>query len=550
MLTKLSIKNFALIEQLSVDFNNGFSIITGETGAGKSILLGALSLVLGKRADATYLKNNSEKCIIEAEFNIQQYNLETFFEVEDLDFESNTIIRREILPSGKSRAFINDTPTTLSVLNLLSQKLIDIHSQHQTLELSSTRYQFEILDALASNNELIISYKSNLVTYTKLQKQLGELINSQENFTQQYDYNLHLYEELETSNLVDGEQEEVERELQLMNNVELIKNNLLESIQIYNNEDVGINNSINLVTSKIAQISTFSDHYNELLNRIQSLEIELKDIVQELENSNENVSYSKEEIDRLSDRLQLIYDLLKKHNVLSISDLLDVKEVLLEKVQLVQNSSKIIEQKEKEVSSIASELNEKAVKIHNNRQTIIPKFVKELGNILSDLGMENSRFKFELSSSDSFLSNGKDELKLFYSANKGENFGELKKIASGGELSRIMLSIKSILSSYTQLPTIIFDEIDTGVSGEVSNKMAEIMKRMSSYMQVMSITHLPQVAAKGEYHYKVYKQEIAGNTVTQLKMLSRKERIEEIAEILDGKNVSASALAHAKELLN
>jgi DNA repair protein RecN (Recombination protein N) len=550
LLTKLSIKNFALIEQLSVDFNNGFSIITGETGAGKSILLGALSLVLGKRADATYLKNNSEKCIIEAEFNIQQYNLETFFEGEDLDFESNTIIRREILPSGKSRAFINDTPTTLSVLNLLSQKLIDIHSQHQTLELSSTRYQFEILDALASNNELIISYKSSLVTYTKLQKQLDELINSQENFTQQYEYNLHLYEELETSNLVDGEQEEVERELQLMNNVELIKNNLLESIQIYNNEDVGINNSINLVTSKIAQISTFSDHYNELLNRIQSLEIELKDIVQELENSNENVSYSKEEIDRLSDRLQLIYDLLKKHNVLSISDLLDVKEVLLEKVKLVQNSSKIIEQKQKEVANIASELNEKAVKIHNNRQTIIPKFVKELGNILSDLGMENSRFKFELSSSDSFLSNGKDELKLFYSANKGENFGELKKIASGGELSRIMLSIKSILSSYTQLPTIIFDEIDTGVSGEVSNKMAEIMKRMSSYMQVMSITHLPQVAAKGEYHYKVYKQEISGNTLTQLKMLSSKERIEEIAEILSGKNVSASALAHAKELLN
>ena len=550
MLTKLSIKNFALIEQLSVDFNNGFSIITGETGAGKSILLGALSLVLGKRADATYLKNNLEKCIIEVEFNIQQYNLETFFEGEDLDFESNTIIRREILPSGKSRAFINDTPTTLSVLNLLSQKLIDIHSQHQTLELSNTRYQFEILDALASNNELIISYKNTLATYTKLQKQLDELINSQENFTQQYNYNLHLYEELETSNLVDGEQEEVERELQLMNNVELIKNNLLESIQIYNNEDVGINNSINLVKSKIAQISTFSDHYNELFNRIQSLEIELKDIVQEIENSNENVSYSKEEIDRLSDRLQLIYDLLKKHNVLSISELLDVKEVLLEKVQLVQNSSKVIEQKEKEVSNIALELNKNALKIHNNRQVIIPKFVKELENILSDLRMENSRFKFELSSSDSFLSNGKDELKLFYSANKGENFGELKKIASGGELSRIMLSIKSILSSYTQLPTIIFDEIDTGVSGEVSNKMAEIMKKMSSYMQVMSITHLPQVAAKGEYHYKVYKQEISGNTVTQLKMLSRKERIEEIAEILGGKNVSASALAHAKELLN
>ena len=550
MLTKLSIKNFALIEQLSVNFNNGFSIITGETGAGKSILLGALSLVLGKRADASYLKNNLEKCIIEAEFNIQQYNLETFFEVEDLDFESNTIIRREILPSGKSRAFINDTPTTLSVLNSLSQKLIDIHSQHQTLELSNNTFQFEILDSLSSNNELIVSYKNNLVVYSKLQKELNELLNSQESFTEQYDYNLHLYEELEVATLVEGEQEEVERELQLMNNVELIKNNLLESIQIADNEDVGINNLFAMFKSKIAQISTFSDHYNELFNRIQSLEIELKDIVQEIENSNEDVNYSKEEIDKLSDRLQLIYDLLKKHNVLSIPELLDVQEALLVKVQLVQNSSEIIEQKEKEVSKIASELNKKALKSHNNRQTIIPKFVKELENILSDLGMKNSRFKFELSNSDSFLSNGKDELKLLYSANKGDNYGELKKIASGGELSRIMLSIKSILSSYTQLPTIIFDEIDTGVSGEVSNKMAEIMKSMSSYMQVMSITHLPQVAAKGEYHYKVYKEEISGKTLTQLKMLSSNERIEEIAEILGGKTLSASALAHAKELLN
>jgi len=297
------------------------------------------------------LKNNLEKCIIEAEFNIQQYNLETFFEVEDLDFESNTIIRREILPSGKSRAFINDTPTTLSVLNSLSQKLIDIHSQHQTLELSNNTFQFEILDSLSSNNELIVSYKNNLVVYSKLQKELNELLNSQESFTEQYDYNLHLYEELEVATLVEGEQEEVERELQLMNNVELIKNNLLESIQIADNEDVGINNLFAMFKSKIAQISTFSDHYNELFNRIQSLEIELKDIVQEIENSNEDVNYSKEEIDKLSDRLQLIYDLLKKHNVLSIPELLDVQEALLVKVQLVQNSSEIIEQKEKEVSN-------------------------------------------------------------------------------------------------------------------------------------------------------------------------------------------------------
>jgi DNA repair protein RecN (Recombination protein N) len=550
LLTKLSIKNFALIEQLSVNFNDGFSIITGETGAGKSILVGALGLVLGKRADTTYLKNNSEKCIIEGEFNIENYNLKSFFEDEDLDYESNTIIRREILPSGKSRAFINDTPTTLSVLNSLSLKLIDIHSQHQTLELSNNKYQFEIIDTMAANTELIVAYKNKLSIYNRLQKELGELLNSQESFKQQYEYNLHLFEELETASLVEGEQEEVERELELMNNVELIKNNLLESIGIADNEEFGIINSISLFKSKIAQISNFSNNYEEFFNRIQSLEIELKDIVQELENSNENVNYSKEAIDKLSDRLQLIYDLLKKHTVISISELIEVKESLSEKVQLVQNSSEIISNKESEASEIESELEKIASNIHNKRANIIPKFVKQLEGILSNLGMENSRFKFELSNSDSFLSNGKNELRLLYSANKGDNYGELKKIASGGELSRIMLSIKSILSKHTQLPTIIFDEIDTGVSGEVSNKMADIMKNMSSYMQVMSITHLPQVAAKGEYHYKVFKEDVSGKTVTQLKLLSNQERIEEIAEILGGKTLSESALAHAKELLN
>lgn len=550
MLTKLSIKNYALIEQLDVQFNDGFSIITGETGAGKSILLGALGLVLGKRADTTYLKNTDQKCIVEAEFNIQSYNLESFFTDEDLDYENVTIIRREILPSGKSRAFINDTPTTLTVLNRLSQQLIDIHSQHQTLALSETKYQFEILDTLSSNKEIIASFQRGLSIYNSLKKELEELIETQANEQQQYEYNSHLLQELETANLQEDEQETIESELEVLNNVELIKTNLSESIQLNESEDFGLLSLINQLKTKIGQISSFSSQYDSLFERINSLDIELKDVVNELEISNESVVFSQSELERLSDRLQLIYDLLKKHQVTSIIELNEVQSQLSDKVSLVENSSEIIKNKEKEIAKIVENLDKLATRIHNNRKKVIPKFTKELEQMLSNLGMENSRFKFDLNTSDSYQSNGKDELKLYYSANKGENFGELKKIASGGELSRIMLSIKSILSSYVNLPTIIFDEIDTGVSGEVSNKMADIMSEMSGNMQVISITHLPQVAAKGKHHYKVYKTNDNDKTLTRLKLLSVNERIEEIAEILGGKTLSASALAHAKELLN
>ena len=385
MLTTLSIKNYALIEELTVSFDTGFSVITGETGAGKSILLGALGLVLGKRADSTFLKNSDQKCIVEAEFNIQNYDLEPFFTDEDLDFESTTIIRREILPNGKSRAFINDTPTTLNVLNSLSEKLIDIHSQYQTLALSDTSFQFHIIDILASNGQKVASYQRGLSLYNTLKNELSVLKTSQLEATQQYEYNLHLFEELDTADLKVGEQEEIEKNLDLMNNVELIKSSLTESLQIIDNDEIGLNGLVALLKSKLNQIASFSDDYSSFSDRIASIEIELKDVLQELERSNESVSFNPDEIEKLGDRLQLIYDLSKKHNVNSISELLDIKETLSVKVDEVKNSSKELSNKQKEIDRVVTDLDKLAMTIHKNRKKAIPKFTKKLELILKNL---------------------------------------------------------------------------------------------------------------------------------------------------------------------
>ncbi|MDC9722612.1 MAG: DNA repair protein RecN [Urechidicola sp.] len=550
MLTSLSIKNYALIQELHVTFDEGFSIITGETGAGKSILLGALGLVLGKRADVSYLKDATQKCFIEAQFNIRDYELKSFFDTEDLDYEELTILRREILPSGKSRAFINDTPTTLNVLTSLSEKLIDIHSQHQTLELSDTQFQFRIIDALASNESKIASYKRGLVLYNQLQKELKQIESKQLEAKQQYEYNLHLFNELELAGLKVGEQEKIETTLDKLNNVETIKLSLDESYQIAENEEYGIVSLINTFKVKLQQIAELSKEYKELFERIQSLEIEFKDIVSEVENLNEAVQYNPSEIEKLNDKLQMIYDLQKKHSVATITELLAIQEVLSEKVYEVENSSKIMGEKMKKIEKVSVDLNKLAKTIRKNREVVIPKFKSKLETILESLGMENARFEFKLLATDLFLSNGKDELKLLFSANKGANYGELKKIASGGELSRIMLAVKSILASYINLPTIIFDEIDSGVSGEISNRMGDIMQQMSKDMQVISITHLPQIAGKGLHHFKVYKEDVSGQIITQLKKLDSGERISEIAEMLGGKDLSDAAKAHARELLN
>ena len=550
MLKSLSIKNYALIEELNVKFDKGFSIITGETGAGKSILLGALGLVLGKRADVSFLKQKELKCIVEAEFLLNQYGLEKFFAEEDLDFEPITIIRREIMPSGKSRAFINDTPTTLNVLNALSARLIDVHSQHKTLALSDKKFQFNMIDALASNVKEIESYQRGLQLFKKLTKELEDLLTVQKADTDKYEYNLFLFNELNDAALKVGEQEEIESSLVLMNNVEFIKLNLTEAVQIVENEEYGIINLIQLFKSKLEGISNLSETYELLASRIESISIEAKDILQEIESENERVEYNPVEIERLNDRLQRIYDLLKKNSVSTIADLLIVHEELAVKVDAVKNSASVINAKEKEIKKVSDALNSLALVIHEKRKKAIPKLTKRLENKLSNLGMENTRFVFKLIETDLFLSNGKDELELLFSANKGENYSSLKKAASGGEMSRIMLAVKATLSNYIKLPTIIFDEIDTGVSGEISNRMGDVMLQMSSNMQVMSITHLPQIAGIGDQHYKVYKEEVSGKIKTQLRLLNDDERIIEIAEMLGGKELTPSALAHAKALLN
>lgn len=550
MLTQLSINNYALINQLSIDFSSGLSIITGETGAGKSILLGALGLVLGNRADLSSLKDTSKKCIVEAKVDIANYNLKEFFNNVDLDYEAETIIRREILPSGKSRAFVNDTPVTLSVLNELRAKLIDVHSQHQTLQLSDNGFQFSILDALAKNNDTIDSYKRGFVQLNKLKKELLDLEAQQKEANQQYDYNLHLFNELEEANLKADEQESLEEKLEKLNNIEDIKVNLSEALDISANEEIGVQNLLNTLEHKLSKISSFSKEYQVLSERITSVKIEIDDIVNELEDANDNVDFNPNEIEELNDRLQLIYNLQKKHYVSSNEELIKVLEDLSEKVSQVENAEETINNKKKEIVEVSEKLDKVASLISKSRTVSIPKLTKELEFLLSDLGMENARFSIKSIPTKKYFLNGKDELEFLFSANKGGNFGELKKVASGGELSRIMLSVKKILSENTQLPTIIFDEIDTGVSGEVSNKIAGIMQQMSKNMQVIAITHLPQIASKGNNHYKVYKEEVNSITTTNLKQLSTEERIVEIAEMLSGKDISESALTHAKELLN
>ena len=550
MLTHLTIKNYALIESLSVKFQDDLSIITGETGAGKSILLGALGLVLGKRADSSTLKDTGNKCIIEAQFSILNYDLESYFLENDIDFEKETIIRREILPSGKSRAFINDTPTTLQVLQLLGEKLIDIHSQHQTLQLSDENFQFQIIDALAGNFQKIESYKRGLKLFNQLTKEHTALKNAEQAAKEQYEYNLHLYEELSKANFKIEEQEELEESLDKINNVEEIKLNLDEAQALALNEEIGLQALLVSFTSNLNRIKSFSKEYNNLFERAVRLKIELDDISNEIEVINENVEFDPIELEKLNDRLQLIYNLQKKHSVSTIKELLDIQESLSVKVDAVQNSAVKILEKENEIKEVSLKIDKLAKTIFSKREKAIPVLIKKMETILSNLGMENTRLKLNLKHTNQYFSNGKDTLELLISANKGLNFGELKKVASGGELSRIMLSVKTILSEYSKLPTIIFDEIDTGVSGDVSQKMADIMKLLSANMQVITITHLPQIAAKGKQHYKVYKEDINNNIVTKLKELGKQERINEIAEMLSGKNASETAIEHAKQLLN
>lgn len=550
MLTSLFIKNYALIDSLNVDFNDGFSIITGETGAGKSILLGGLSLILGKRADLSSLKDATQKCIIEAVFNISNYNLKPLFESEDFDFESKTIIRREILPSGKSRAFVNDSPVNLTSLQLLGERLVDIHSQHQTLQLTSNEFQFQVIDALAKNEDSLQKYRALLKDYKNLKKEYKELLSFQTEAIKEHDYNSFLLNELLEANLVVGEVEVLEEEYETLNNIEGIKENLSEAYQLLSDEQLGVLSSLTSLKNIFQKLSGFSSKYEELFQRANSSLIDMNDLFSEIHVLQEDLEVNPNRLEVVDAKLKMIHVLMQKHVVSDVSELITIKNQLEEKVAVTENLDETIQKKQSEIVSKETELNTISQGIHTNRSEVIPQLKKELETILVDLGMPNAQFNIDVVISDTFYANGKDELSFLFSANKGGSFNELKKAASGGELSRIMLAIKSVLAEYIQLPTIMFDEIDSGVSGEISNKMGDIMLQMSKNMQVFSITHLPQIAAKGLSHFKVYKEDVNEMTQTNLIKLSHDERIVEIAQMLGGSEMSTSAIAHAKELLN
>lgn len=550
MITSLSIKNYALIEKLSIDFSKGFSIITGETGAGKSIILGALGLVLGKRADLTSLKNKEEKCIIEAQFEISKYNLKEFFEANDLDYEDDTIIRREILPSGKSRAFINDSPVNLQELQDLSLFLIDIHSQQQTQELSDEMVQFKIIDAVANNADIILEYQKLLKAYKSDKSKLNALLKKQSDSGKEQEYNTFLLNELIAAKLKSGEQEELEAEFEKLNNVEVIKEALDKSLVIANEEQFGVFHNLNEIKASLQKIAPFSAEYQSLFERITSVAIEFDDVSGELQNASEKLLNDPERLEFTNQKLQLIYNLQKKHQVVTVDELLQIQASLENAVIELGNIEEEITLLTNSIEEKGKELDAFSAAIHQNRATAIPVLSNKLISILEKLGMPNVRFNIELLPSETYFQNGKDELQFLFSANKGTDFGLLKKVASGGEMSRIMLAVKAILAQYSKLPTLIFDEIDTGVSGEIAIRMGEIMKEMSQNMQIFAITHLPQIAAKGDSHFKVFKSTVNNDTHSELKLLLPNERIIEIAQMLSGANISDSALNHAKELLN
>lgn len=550
LLTALSIKNYALIEDINISLQEGFTIITGETGAGKSIMLGALGLLLGDRADYGAIRDSRKKCVIEGTFNISNYKLKEFFEAEDLDYEPSTIIRREILASGKSRAFVNDTPVNLSSLNSLGDYLIDIHSQHETLSLGNNDYQFQVIDTIAGNEAVIMEYRQHLKEYRKLLKRAEDLKEEQAQAAKEYDYNLFLLNELEEARLQQGMLEELEERYEELNNVEELTEKLGEAFNFATQEEIGSLSTLKEVKSSLAKIASFSASYESLHERVQSLIIELDDIAEEINSAMERVEANPEELEATNEKLQLIYNLQKKHNAGAIEELLEIAEDLRRKVSVSENAESALAEVHEAIAGKKAELDKIAQRLHENRNKIIAPFIKETENILADLGMPNARLKIVLEFQKEFLANGKDQLSWYLAANKGGGFKEMKKAASGGELSRIMLAVKSILAAQSKLPTIIFDEIDTGVSGDIAQKMGEILQKMGSSMQVIAITHLPQIAGKGNSHFRIFKEDSGDATITKIKFLGNEDRVEELAMMLGGNNISESARAHARALLN
>jgi len=549
MLQKLSIKNYALIASLEIDFDHGLTMITGETGAGKSILLGALGLIMGKRADSGQLMDAGKKCVVEAQFLLSGGKFKLLFEELDIDFETETIIRRELLPSGKSRSFVNDTPVNLNVLQELKPLLIDIHSQHQTLDVTSEEFQYDMLDLLNNQLELRNQFKVQLKLYNAKLRYRNELISQQNSLEQQFQYNKFLLEELESLNLETLNIEHMETRAELLENSVLIQEELALSIDTLEGDTTGILAQIFSLKSILSKLSGLSSEFEELYRRIESCAIELRDVTDEAHRILEASESNPEELNELNDQLSSLFDLRKKHAAIDLNELVEKRNALRVDVERVDNFEEELAVLNGVIQDIETELIQKANTLRKGRISVVEELKSALGVGLAPLGMENSRFNITLVESNDFNEFGKDFLTFEFSANKGGQFASLKRNASGGELSRIMLVVKSILAKYLTLPTLIFDEIDTGVSGEVALNMGQIMKTMSIDLQIIAISHLPQVAALGSSHLKVYKKEVEGRTQSFVQRLQREERIHELAEMLGGKAFGESAINHAKELL-
>ena len=549
-MTKLKIKNFVLIDDLEVDFNDGMTCITGETGTGKSILLGGLSLVLGKRADLSSLNDVSRKCVVEAIFQISFYNLKHVFDENDIDYQEETILRREILPKGKSRAFVNDTPVNLNVLEEVSLKLIDIHSQNDTSSLLKNEYQFQVLDALANNQMILEEYKQNLLSFKEINKEFLSTKALKEKAIDNYEYKKYLYEELDATHLELGIEERLEDELSILNSVELIQNSMNKTIQSLEAESYGIIDQLKDLQRNNQEISNTSNQFEELFNRVNGSTIELEDISEEYKKIFNSLEVSPQKTEDLKRQIDNLNKLFFKHKVGSVEELLLIKEEINSFLQNSINLDDKLNSIEQEIRKRKISLKEQCLKLSENRKKVISVLEKELKRLVSKMGMDQANFKIELSTSEDFLFNGSDILSFEFSANKGHDFKILKKVASGGELSRIMLAIKTLLSRFKKLPTIIFDEIDTGVSGKISDNIAEIMANLGSSMQVFTITHLPQVAAKGDHHFKVEKKTEGDKSLTKISYLNTKQRIDEIAMMLSGNKITDTAIAHAKQLMN
>ncbi|HEU4717866.1 MAG TPA: DNA repair protein RecN [Bacteroidia bacterium] len=550
MLSKLTVRNYALIDELSIEFDKGLTIITGETGAGKSILLGALGLLLGDRADSSALMDKTQKCIVEGTFGIKNYSLGNFFSESDLDYSDETTIRREVNADGKSRSFVNDTPVNVTTLRALSEKLVDVHSQHETLTLNDSSFQLSVIDAVAENEELLRKYRDAYSLYRKTLVKLSEVTALEAKSKTDLDYFRFQFDELEKAHLEDGEQEKLETELSTLENAETIKNGLSSSAFALNGSEENILLSIGTIKQALSQLSKFNPQIAALNERVNSSLIELKDIAAELESLNDDIAVDPKRMEIVQEKLDAIYRLEKKHNVATVAELIALRDSLSEKIASIGSLEEQIAKLAAETQMQLKKVKELAEKLSGKRSEAAPLLSKSVAGTLKQLGMPNAMLDVQLEILPEPRESGTDKATFLFSANKGSAPQPLNKVASGGELSRLMLSLKSLLAERTALPTIIFDEIDTGISGDVAAKTGSILEKLSRNLQVITITHLPQVASKGKSHLFVYKEESGKRTYTRIRRLNGEERVEEIAKMLSAGKPGDAAMRNAKELLD